>query len=178
MDTEYLQSLVKSGKRQPFWAPEAQHAVSLGRAELERMLPHRPPFLLVDEITAVDLSQGLVQGKRRIEADDPVFHGHFPGEPVYPGVLQMEIMGQAGLCLMHLTDSGSVHVPESASPRRVRILKVHHAAFFAEVLPGDTVTILCKSVVNGGLTTVMASQLVKDSQICSLAIAEVYLVDE
>jgi 3-hydroxymyristoyl/3-hydroxydecanoyl-(acyl carrier protein) dehydratase len=142
------------------------------------MLPHRSPFLLIDEITAVDVAQGLACGKRRIDPADSVFVGHFPGEPVYPGVLQLEIMGQAAVCLLHLMDAGSTDVPPTAAPRRVRILKIHHAAFFAEVHPGDEVTVLCKSAVNGGLTAIMASQLVRGSTICSSAIAEVYLVDE
>ena len=178
MDTEQLQSLVKTGKKQPLWTPEAHHSVSLRRPEVERMLPHRPPFLLVDEITAVDLGHGLAQATRRIDPADPIFGGHFPEEPVYPGVLQLEIMGQAGVCLMHLMDAQSVEVASEVRPRRVRILKVHYAAFFAEVLPGDEVTALCKSVVNGGLTTIMASQLMRGGTICSLAVAEVYLVDE
>ncbi len=48
-------------------------------------IPHRPPFLLVDEIVAVD--DATIRTRRRADPDDPIFKGHFPGNPVLPGVL-------------------------------------------------------------------------------------------
>lgn len=67
----------------------------LDRAGIERILPHRPPFLLIDRVVE------LVPGERAvaehdISADDPVFTGHYPGHPVYPGVLVTESLAQAG----------------------------------------------------------------------------------
>jgi 3-hydroxyacyl-[acyl-carrier-protein] dehydratase len=178
MDAQELQSLVRTGRSRPLWDPLPCHRVSLGRLHVERMLPHRSPFLLVDEVTEVDLTRGLARSRRRIDPQDPTFRGHFPGEPIYPGALQVEMMGQAALCLLHLLDAGSADVPETASPRSVRLLKVHHAAFFAEVRPGDDLHVLSKNLVNDGLTAIMAAQLMRGGTICSLAVEEVYLVDE
>jgi 3-hydroxymyristoyl/3-hydroxydecanoyl-(acyl carrier protein) dehydratase len=147
------------------------------RKEVEQMLPHRSPFLLVDEITAVDTQRGLAQARRHIDPADPVFAGHFPGVPIYPGVLQLELMGQAGLCLLLLMNPAPPHLPAGA-PRSVRMLKIHHAAFLAEVRPGDAVTVLCKCVLSGGLTEIIACQLLRGLTICSVAVAEMYFADE
>lgn len=63
---------------------------------IQEVLPHRSPFLLVDGIT--ELTEDTVSGFRLISISDPVFSGHFPGEPVYPGVLQIEMIAQVGAC--------------------------------------------------------------------------------
>jgi len=63
---------------------------------IQRIIPHRYPFLLVDGIT--ELGHDFVRGYKNLSANESVFAGHFPGEPIYPGVLQIESMAQAGAC--------------------------------------------------------------------------------
>lgn len=145
-----------------------------GRAVVERLLPHREPILLVDGIDAVDPDGLCIAGRRRVSADDPVFRGHFPGNPVYPGVLQVEAMGQLGLCLFALLKGG---LASAAPPLDARALKIHHAAFIAPVRPGGELTLLAKALDTSDYTGVSAGQILCEGAICSFAIMEVYFVD-
>ena len=172
MPLEDLQALVKHARKRPLWeAGATTREMQVGRADIERMLPHRDPFLFVDGITAVDREQGGMRGRRSISPEDPVFQGHFPGRPIYPGVLQIETMGQLGVCLAHVWRNAH-------APTDVRALKVHHAVFQDVVLPGDELTILARLLEANDYTAICAGQLLKpDGSVPAVAVMEVYFVD-
>ena len=93
------------------------------------MLPHRPPFLLIDRI--LEMSERHVVGLKNVTMNEPFFKGHFPGAPVMPGVLQIEAMAQTGGILALST----VPDPENYLTYFMKIDKVK---FKQQVLPGDT----------------------------------------
>lgn len=98
--------------------------------DIMRMLPHRPPFLLIDKI--LEISDSHVVGLKNVSMNEPYFQGHFPKEPVMPGVLQVEAMAQAAgiLVLANVPD------PENYSTYFIKIDKVK---FKKKVVPGDTI---------------------------------------
>lgn len=175
---------MRAGKRRPIYeAADTTRTVDFGRGAIERLLPHRDPFLFVDRISSVDLTQGALTAHRTIAADDPVFVGHFPTYPIYPGVLQLETMGQAGICLVHflragLAEQGTLEVAPDAKPADVRAFKIHSALFIDEVGPGHELTIDARVLSDDSMTAVCLGQLRRGEVITALAVMEVYFVDE
>src|SRR5665213_315981 len=172
-----IDGIVRAARRPNRTADAAAPALDLVRADIERVLPHRGPFLLVDRITQLDLAALTIAGRRRIDPADPVFRGHFPDDPVYPGVLQLEMMGQLGLCLFGLASAaGRARAKQASGSLSVRALKIHHALYLAPVGPGDELLILAKIIDWNDYTGICAGQLVRDGVICSFGIMEVYFV--
>src|SRR3954469_24547368 len=97
-----------------------------------KMLPHRYPFLMVDRIIEIRGDESGI-GIKNVTINEPQFQGHFPGNPVFPGVLIIEGMAQTGgvLCIYSRRDT--------MKPQSVYFLTVDKAKFRRPVVPGDTV---------------------------------------
>jgi 3-hydroxyacyl-[acyl-carrier-protein] dehydratase len=177
MAPDDLDALVRTGKKRALFEPTPAQAIDLDRPQIEKLLPHRDPFLFVDRVTAIDVPNLSIAGTRHIDPADPLFRGHFPGEPIYPGVLQLEIMGQLGLCLLGLLKDGQYAGVPANGPRQARALKIYHAIFLAAVRPGDGLTILAKVIESDDYTALCAGQLIKGDTIYAYAVMEVYFVE-
>lgn len=171
-----LQPLIKRAKRAPLMPAASGVPVHFGADALDRLLPHRPPMRLVDAIDRLDLDTGTVRGQRALRPEDLGFAGHFPGDPIYPGVLVIEAMGQLGITLLHFAVGGHYDVAPDVAPRKVRATHVHHATFVASFQPGDTMTLYAQ-VAHADYTLIGLAQAWKGDQLAAFAVCEVF-VDE
>ena len=97
--------------------------------DIMKLLPHRPPFLLIDKVISKSAT-GLI-GVKNVTMNEPFFVGHFPKEPVMPGVLQIEAMAQLGGLLI----LGELENPQDYS---TYFMKIESAKFKRKIIPGDT----------------------------------------
>lgn len=131
INTQLAKTLRSEIKRQDVQAPvyDPNVAPLMDNNEIRRCIPHRYPFLLVDKI--IDKSEHYIVGVKNVTVNEPFFQGHFPQEPVMPGVLLVEAMAQTGGLLV----LGSVDEAERYS---TYFMKIDNVKFRQKVVPGDT----------------------------------------
>ncbi len=114
--------------------------------EIEKLIPHRPPFLFVDEV--VSRTDTTLVSRRTWRAEEDFYKGHYPGAPITPGVLLCEAVFQTGALLL----AGKFNPGGEGKPSGVPLLaKVENVRFRTPVYPGDTITIEVKiNEVAGG----------------------------
>ena len=100
-------------------------------AQIQTLLPHRYPFLLVDKVVSIDYEKRTIVATKNVSINEPFFQGHFPGQPIMPGVLIIEAMAQAGGVLTQLT------LGRDAQSKLFYMVKVDKARFTKQVVPGD-----------------------------------------
>ncbi len=127
--------------------------------DIIRVLPHRPPFLLVDKI--LELSEEHVVGLKNVTMNEPFFVGHFPGAPVMPGVLQIEAMAQCGGILA----LNAVDDPENYL---TYFMKIDNAKFKYQVHPGDTLifSLKLKEPIRRGICHMEGRAFVGNRLVC------------
>ncbi len=127
--------------------------------EIMATLPHRYPFLLVDRIIECDDEKRIV-GIKNVTINEPFFQGHFPGFPVMPGVLQLEIMAQTGgILLTRMLKSGGT--PYFMAMDKVKFRRV--------VKPGDQMRIECEVLQSRSRMAKFAGKIFVDGQLASEA---------
>ena len=108
-------------------------------AAILKALPHRYPFLMVDRIIDMRGDESAI-GIKNVSVNEPQFLGHFPGNPVFPGVLLIEGMAQTAGAVCVLSQMGG------DQPKRVYFLTIDKAKFRRPVVPGDTVEYHVKKI--------------------------------
>jgi len=104
----------------------------VGVTEIQEILPHRYPFLLIDRILEIELGKRVV-GVKNVTINEPFFAGHFPGHPIMPGVLILEAMAQVGGFLL----MRSLHL--QAAKKVIYFTGIDRARFRRPVVPGDQI---------------------------------------
>ena len=107
----------------------------LTRAEIEEIIPHREPFLLLDEVTVLEPGVRVV-ARKRVRADEWYLAGHFPGRPIMPGVLMVEAMAQAGAVAVLAEEANRGKLALFAGIDDVRFKRI--------VEPGDELELTCE----------------------------------
>lgn len=131
LNTAFAKQIRREIKRQdiqaPRYNPSAEPLMDVN--EIRRLLPHRYPFMMVDKI--IEKGENYIVGIKNVTVNEPFFQGHFPQEPVMPGVLHIEAMAQTGGLLV----LSSVEDPEKYS---TYFMKIDNVKFRQKVVPGDT----------------------------------------
>lgn len=122
---EYMKSKSKAGRKFDLTAKPLYNI-----NDIEKMLPHRFPFLMVDKI--MEIQEESIVGVKNITMNEPIFTGHFPGNPVFPGVLMIEAMAQVG-GIFALSKVEDPHLYSTY------FMKIDNVKFKQKVIPGDTI---------------------------------------
>jgi 3-hydroxyacyl-[acyl-carrier-protein] dehydratase len=147
---------------------------SLDRTAIEALLPHRGRSLLLDEVWALDPTRRLISAGYDLDPGREVFAEHFPDRPVWPGLLQVEAIGQAGLLLMlHLGREPSAGDPaphgKAREPFSHALTHVLWARFLRPVEPGGRLEVAA-GVVEDGLFHLVVGQCLKGGLVASVAV--------
>ena len=110
-------------------------SVALGREQIEEILPHRDPFLFLDEVTVLEPGSRVV-ARKRVREDEWFLAGHFPGRPIMPGVIIVEAMAQTGAV--------AVLADEANRGKLALFAGINDVRFKRMVLPGDELELICE----------------------------------
>lgn len=142
--------------------------------EIQKILPHRYPLLLIDRVTDIVNNEKLL-GFKNVSIGEQVFEGHFPGHPIYPGVMILEGMAQAGGILafksMDMTE-------EEAAEKVVYFMSIDKAKFRAPVRPGDRLEYEISVIKNKGAIWVLQGKAFVDGNMVSEAELKAMVVDK
>ena len=130
---------------------------TLARADIQliqRILPHRYPFLLVDRILYLK-ERSRVVGTKNVTVNEPFFAGHFPGHPIMPGVLIIEAMAQVGGVMACLTVDGAM---EKTLQKPVFFMSMDKVKFRRPVVPGDQLRFVVEALRTGSSVWKMAGK--------------------
>jgi 3-hydroxyacyl-[acyl-carrier-protein] dehydratase len=143
--------------------------------EIQKIIPHRFPFLLLDRVTDIDEGKTLI-GYKNVTIGDPIFQGHFPGHPIYPGVMILEGMAQAGgiLAFKSMPEMSE----EEAANKVVYFMSIDKAKFRNPVRPGDRLEYRLSVVKQKGAIWMLKGEAYVDDKIVSEAELKAMIVDK
>ncbi|WP_373031298.1 3-hydroxyacyl-ACP dehydratase FabZ [Sulfurovum sp.] len=143
--------------------------------DIQNILPHRYPFLLVDRIT--ELTPGeYIEGLKNVSISEPVFQGHFPGHPIYPGVMIIEGMAQAGGVLAF--KSMDIESQDEIENKVVYFMSIDKAKFRSPVTPGDQLIYKISVIKNKGAVWQLDAKAYVDDKVVAQAELKAMIVDK
>jgi len=142
--------------------------------EIQKILPHRFPFLLVDRVTELNANESLT-GYKNVTIGEQIFEGHFPGHPIYPGVMILEGMAQAGGILAFKSMDMS---EEEAANKVVYFMSIDGAKFRNPVRPGDRLEYRMRVVKHKGAIWILEGKAYVDEKLVSEAELKAMIVDK
>ncbi|HYZ27035.1 MAG TPA: 3-hydroxyacyl-ACP dehydratase FabZ [Geminicoccaceae bacterium] len=151
-------------------APASVRLEDLDSEAINRMIPHRPPFLMIDRVVDIVADTSAV-GIKNVTINEPFFQGHFPGRPIMPGVLIVEAMAQTAAALVVAS------IGADAEGKLVYFMTIDQARFRRPVVPGDQLHIkVIKQQKKLGVWK-FAGRASVDSQVAAEAIISAKLMD-
>lgn len=142
--------------------------------QIQEILPHRYPFLLVDRITDMEKGQSIT-GFKNISISEPAFMGHFPGHPIYPGVLILEGMAQAGGVLALKSNDLTT---EELQNKVIYFMSIDKAKFRSPVKPGDQLVYKIDILKLKGTLIVLDGKAYVDDKLVAQAELKAMVVDK
>lgn len=142
--------------------------------DIQNILPHRYPFLLVDRITKLDAGE-YIEGYKNVSISEPVFQGHFPGHPIYPGVMIIEGMAQAGGVLAFKSVGEAIQDVEN---KVVYFMSIDKAKFRSPVTPGDQLVYKINVMKHKGTVWQLDAKVYVDDNLVAQAELKAMIVDK
>lgn len=143
--------------------------------DIQNILPHRYPFLLVDRITELNAGE-YIEGLKNISISEPVFQGHFPDHPIYPGVMIIEGMAQAGGVLAFKSMDGATQ--QKIQNKVVYFMSIDKAKFRNPVTPGDQLIYKINVIKNKGAVWHLDAKAYVDDKVVAQAELKAMIVDK
>ena len=147
----------------------------LNVTQIQKILPHRFPFLLIDRVTDMNPSTSIIAYKN-VSISEPVFQGHFPDHPIYPGVMIVEGMAQAGGVLAF--KSLNEEEQKDAQNKVVYFMSIDKCKFRAPVTPGDKLEYKISVIKHRGNIWVLKGEAFVDGNLVTEAELKAMIVDK
>ena len=144
--------------------------------KIQNTLPHRYPFLLVDKVSTLQ-DENYIEGYKNVSISDPVFQGHFPNHPIYPGVFILEGLAQIGGILI-VESIKAKNSPEFMNNKIVYFMSIDKAKFRVPVLPGDKLVYKVTTIQQRNSVWSFKAQAFVDDKLVAEAFLKSMIVDK
>ncbi len=147
----------------------------LNVTEIQKIIPHRFPFLLIDRVLDIQIGK-TINAYKNVSISENIFQGHFPGHPIYPGVMIVEGLAQAGGILAF--KSMSEDYQKNTENKVVYFMSIDKCKFRAPVTPGDKLEYKVSVIKHRGSIWVLKGEAYVDGKLATEAVLKAMIVDK